>query len=77
VHAFWVPYLDYKMDAYPGHVDKFTVTMPRAGRWNGRCAQFCGLYHYRMDFWLQAVSPAQFSSWLRARSGVAAAGGGR
>ncbi len=71
VHAFWVPYLDYKMDAFPGHVDRFTVTLPRQGRWIGRCAQLCGLYHYEMDFYLQVVPPAQFGRWLHARAGAA------
>ena len=75
VHAFWVPYLDYKMDAFPGHVDRFTVTLPRAGRWIGRCAQLCGLYHYEMDFWLQVVPQAQFDRWLHARAGAAGVSG--
>jgi cytochrome c oxidase subunit 2 len=75
VHAFWVPYLDYKMDAFPGHVDRFTVTLPRPGRWIGRCAQMCGLYHYEMDFYLQVVPQAQFSRWLHARAGAAAVSG--
>ena len=64
VHAFWVPYLRYKTYAYPGHVNKFTVTMPQTGKWIGRCAQLCGVYHYQMDFWVQAVPPAQFKQFL-------------
>jgi cytochrome c oxidase subunit II len=75
VHAFWVPYLDYKMDAFPGHVDRFTVTLPHDGRWIGRCAQLCGLYHYEMDFWLQVIPPAQFDRWLHARAGAAGVSG--
>jgi cytochrome c oxidase subunit II len=75
VHAFWVPFLDNKMDAFPGHVNRFTVTLTREGRWIGRCAQYCGLYHYEMDFWLQVVSPAQFTRWLHARAGAAAGAG--
>lgn len=71
LHAFWIPYLDYKMDAFPGHVDRFTVTLAHDGRWLGRCAQLCGLYHYEMDFYLQVVPPAQFSRWLQARGGTA------
>jgi cytochrome c oxidase subunit 2 len=69
VHAFWVPYLDFKMYAYPGHTDTFTVTLPHTGRWIGRCAQLCGLYHYAMDFYLQAVPPAAFDQFLRAHGG--------
>jgi cytochrome c oxidase subunit II len=72
VHAFWVPYLDFKMYAYPGHTSTFTVTLSRTGRWIGRCAQLCGLYHYEMDFYLQAVSPSAFSAFIRARGGTAA-----
>jgi cytochrome c oxidase subunit 2 len=76
VHAFWVPYLREKMYAYPGHTNKFTVTLTHTGRWIGRCAQLCGLYHYQMDFYLQAVPPAQFDHWLRAHEGSVTAGGG-
>ena len=72
VHAFWVSYLDVKMYAYPGHTSTFTVTLSRTGRWIGRCAQLCGLYHYEMDFYLQAVSPSAFSAFIRARGGTAA-----
>jgi cytochrome c oxidase subunit 2 len=75
VHAFWVPDLDFKMDAFPGHVNSFTVTVDREGRWIGRCAQFCGLYHYIMDFWVQAVSPAQYGQWLHAHAGTTAGAG--
>jgi cytochrome c oxidase subunit 2 len=77
LHAFWVPYLDFKMDAFPGHVNTFTVTFPHAGRWIGRCAQLCGLYHTSMDFWVQAVAPSAFRGWLAAggsAAGLTAAG---
>jgi cytochrome c oxidase subunit 2 len=53
IHAVWVPYLEYKIYAYPDHVNRFTVTLTHDGRWIGRCAQICGLYHYAMDFWLR------------------------
>jgi cytochrome c oxidase subunit 2 len=67
VHAFWVPYLDAKIDAFPGHTTTFTTTVPKTGEWLGRCAQFCGLYHSTMDFWVKAVTPSQFSGWLKAQ----------
>lgn len=68
VHAFWVPYLETKMDAFPGHVNTFTTTVAGTGRWIARCAQFCGLYHSEMDFWLQVVTPSQFDQWLHSRT---------
>jgi cytochrome c oxidase subunit 2 len=76
VHAFWVPHLDYKMYAYPGHTSTFTVTLGQTGRWLGRCAQLCGLYHYAMDFYLQVVSPAAFNQFLQSRGGTTAVTGG-
>jgi cytochrome c oxidase subunit 2 len=66
VHAFWVPYLDAKVDAFPGHTTSFTTTVTRTGEWIGRCDQFCGLFHSTMDFWLRAVPPAQYRAWLKA-----------
>jgi len=65
VHAVWVPQWRFKLYAYPGHVGNLTITIPRTGRWIGRCAQLCGLFHYAMDFWLRAVSPAAFKTFLR------------
>jgi cytochrome c oxidase subunit 2 len=65
IHAFWVPYARYKMYAYPGRVNAFTITFPKVGRWTGRCAQLCGLYHFDMDFYVQAVPPAAFAAFLR------------
>jgi cytochrome c oxidase subunit 2 len=65
IHAVWVPQWDMKLYAYPGIVQSLTVTIPRDGRWIGRCAQLCGLFHYDMDFWLQAVPAAAFKSYLR------------
>lgn len=76
IHAVWVPYLKYKLYAYPDHVNRFTVTLHRDGRWIGRCAQICGLYHFQMDFYLKAVPPAQFSHWLRDHRGTVTTGSG-
>ena len=72
IHAFWVPGLRVKMDAYPQHLNYLTLRVP-PGRWLGHCAQFCGLYHYGMMFYLRAVPPAQFDRWLHARGGPARA----
>lgn len=75
IHSFWVPSLDWKSYAYPGHVNSFTVTLGRDGRWIGRCSEFCGLLHYEMDFYLRAVSPAAFTRWLSSTAHQSALGG--
>jgi cytochrome c oxidase subunit 2 len=74
IHSFWIPGLRFKLDIYPGHVNSFTVTL-HDGRWLGRCAEFCGLYHYGMMFHIQAVPRAQFTRWLNAMARSAAARG--
>ncbi len=63
VHSFWVPALKFKMDIFPQHVNTFTFTRPD-GRWRARCAEFCGLYHYGMEFYIKAVPRARFGRWL-------------
>jgi heme/copper-type cytochrome/quinol oxidase subunit 2 len=70
IHSFWLPGLAFKMDIYPDHVNTFTTTL-RPGRWLGRCAEFCGLYHYAMMFHIQAYPVARFDRWLRANGGPA------
>ncbi len=64
IHSWWVPELRYKKDANPHHVNTFTITIDKAGRWIGRCAEFCGQRHFEMHFYLQAVSPAKYQKWL-------------
>jgi cytochrome c oxidase subunit 2 len=66
VHEWWVPYLRFKMQAIPGHVNFATFVVHRLGTYPARCSEFCGLYHYDMRFSLQVVSPKDFTAWLRA-----------
>jgi cytochrome c oxidase subunit II len=63
IHAFWIPQLEYKHDLIPGSTQVVTLTFPRAGLWQGGCAEFCGLRHSDMVFNVRAVSPAQFTAW--------------
>ncbi|MBX9394435.1 cytochrome c oxidase subunit II [Streptomyces sp. TRM72054] len=65
IHSLWVPELRYKMDAFPDHVNTFTVTLDREGRWLGKCAEFCGLRHRTMHFWIKAVSPEEYDRFLQ------------
>lgn len=64
IHSWWVPFLRYKLDAFPDHVNTVTLTIPHPGRWRGRCAEFCGLNHYSMDFFLRAVPMSQYRQWV-------------
>lgn len=70
IHGFWLPYIDFKMYAYPDHVNSFEVRFDHPSVHIGRCAVFCGLYHARMDYLVRIVEPATFHRWLDAHKGL-------
>jgi cytochrome c oxidase subunit 2 len=71
IHAFFVPELRFKHDAFPGHTAQFDLRWDRPGTSDGHCAEFCGLRHDRMTFEVRAMEPAGFRAWLASRRGAA------
>lgn len=67
VHSFWVPRFLSKRDLIPGVDNEIDVDVEEAGSWVGRCAEFCGLDHYRMNFSVRAVPAREFDQWVAAR----------
>ena len=64
IHSFFVPDFLFKRDAVPGIHNRFDWTIPRTGTFRGECAEFCGLDHDAMSFYVKAVPPAEFQQWL-------------
>lgn len=64
IHSFWVPRLQGKVDHIPGRVNYLTLEADEPGRYRGQCAEFCGLEHAKMAFYVVADSPERFQSWL-------------
>lgn len=64
IHAFWVPAFLFKRDATPGYTQHFDVTPTRAGTFEGKCVEFCGLDHARMTFSVRVVPQAAYERWL-------------
>ena len=64
IHSFWVPAFLFKRDVIPGRDNQFEITITRTGNYIGRCAELCGVDHDRMDFFVQVLSPGDFSKWL-------------
>jgi cytochrome c oxidase subunit 2 len=64
VHNFWVPELDRKVQAIPGHDNIIPVDATKVGTYQGFCAEFCGLDHAWMRFDVVVQSPADFTTWL-------------
>ncbi len=63
-HSFWVPRFLVKRDLIPGVENAIEVEVTEAGEWEGRCAEFCGIDHYRMSFSVAAVPPDEYADWL-------------
>ena len=66
IHSFWVPNLNGKKDLIPGYVSTLWFTADTAGVYRGQCAEFCGLQHAKMAFYVIAEPPAKFSAWYAA-----------
>jgi heme/copper-type cytochrome/quinol oxidase subunit 2 len=57
IHAFWVPRLAGKIDAVPGRENRLRLQADAPGRYDGLCAEFCGLGHAAMRFEVIAHPP--------------------
>ncbi len=68
IHSVWVPQVAGKIDLVPGRVNRMTIRVDEPGRYQGRCAEFCGLQHTRMRLELVAHEPADFARWARGAS---------
>jgi cytochrome c oxidase subunit 2 len=63
-HSFWVPEFLEKRDLIPGVDNEIDVDITEPGEWVGRCAEFCGLDHWKMDFTVRALPADEFDAWL-------------
>jgi len=69
IHSFWVPQFLFKRDVVPGRVNQFELTVDREGTFIGRCAEFCGVDHDRMNFQVRVVPPEQFDVFVEDPAG--------
>lgn len=70
-HSFWVPEFLGKRDLIPGVDNEIDVTPTEEGTYRGRCAEFCGLDHWRMYFQVRIVPPAEFDAWIEEQEAAA------
>lgn len=64
IHSFWVPELAPKIDLIPGRNNEVWMQADHPGEYRGQCAEYCGLQHAHMIFFVIADPPAQFDSWV-------------
>ena len=67
IHSFWVPELGGKMDMLPGDTNVLVLQADEGGRYQGRCAEFCGLHHADMHLVVIAEPRERFTAWLAAQ----------
>ena len=73
IHSFWVPQLAPKIDMIPGKTNSIVLVADSPGRYRGQCAEFCGLQHAHMAFFVVADPPDVFQRWMAHQEAPAAA----
>src|ERR687892_94477 len=63
-HSFWVPDFLSKRDLIPGVDNEIDVTPTEEGTYVGRCAEYCGLDHWRMNYAVRVVSQDEYDDWI-------------
>jgi cytochrome c oxidase subunit II len=74
IHSFYIAKFLFKRDAIPGQTNHFEVTIEKPGKYEGQCAEFCGLAHNGMHFTINAVPEPEYRRWLEDRKRAAASG---
>jgi len=68
IHSFWAPNVQGKRDLMPGYDTDVMMQVDKPGRWRGQCAEYCGLQHAHMSFYMVAESMSDFDKWLASQS---------
>ncbi|MFN2490190.1 MAG: cytochrome c oxidase subunit II [Actinomycetota bacterium] len=74
IHSFWVPQLQGKTDHVTGRTNQMWLEADEPGRYRGQCAEFCGLQHANMAFFIVAEPMDEFQTWLTDNARSAAVG---
>lgn len=64
IHNFWIPKLNGKRYLVPGQETVLRLQADEPGTYFGHCAEFCGLSHSLMRAHVEAVTPAEFETWI-------------
>ena len=64
IHSFWVPSFLFKRDVIPGRFNEFEIRPTVLGSYTGRCAEFCGEKHSRMNFSVKVVTQAEYQTYI-------------
>jgi cytochrome c oxidase subunit 2 len=68
IHSFWAPNIQGKRDLMPGYNTDVLMQVDQPGRWRGQCAEYCGLQHAHMSFYMVGESRKDFDNWMNAQA---------
>jgi cytochrome c oxidase subunit 2 len=69
IHSWAMPAFWIKLDAVPGRLNETSFTIEKPGVYFGQCSELCGARHPYMPIAVEAVPPAEFAAWVRAKGG--------
>jgi cytochrome c oxidase subunit II len=64
IHSLWIPALDGKVDLIPGQVNHIRLDADKPGRFDGQCAEYCGVEHAQMKFGVVVEPLEDYEKWL-------------
>ena len=70
IHSWEIPAFWIKLDAVPGRLNETSFTIDKPGVYFGVCSELCGARHGYMPITVQAVTPAVFAQWVKAKGGA-------
>ena len=70
IHSWEIPAFWIKLDAIPGRLNETSFTIDKPGVYFGQCSELCGARHAYMPIAVEAVPPAQFAAWVKAKGGT-------
>lgn len=67
LHDFYVPQMRSKMGMVPGMMSYFWFTPTKTGKYEGLCAEYCGVGQYNMRGHMIVEGQATFVQWLNSQ----------
>lgn len=69
LHAFYVPAVGVKVDAFPGEKRAARATFEETGEYDAYCSEYCGSGHSDMVASLTVVEEPEFEEWVEETGG--------
>ncbi|HEV8077908.1 MAG TPA: cytochrome c oxidase subunit II [Marinobacter sp.] len=71
IHSWWVPEFGLKKDAIPGCINEAWIRVDTPGTYRGQCTELCGKDHGFMPIVVEAVSQADYQTWVAGQRAAA------